>query len=143
MTKADLPPSSRKPFLSDGAADTMTLVPVVVEPVKVIWSTRSSADSRAPTVWSDEGTMLTTPAGMWVSSAISRPRRVAHDGVSGAGLSTTVLPAARAGPSLARLIWCGKFHGVIAPITPTASRAIVRCVLMPIGDARPRSVTHG
>ena len=71
-------------------------------------------------------TMLTTPAGMSVSSAISRPSTVAHHGVSGAGLSTTVLPAASAGPSLARLIWWGTFHGVMAPTTPVASRRTQR-----------------
>ena len=81
--------------------------------------------------------MLTTPAGMSVSSAISRPSTVAHHGVSGAGLSTTVLPAARAGPSLARLIWWGTFHGVMAPTTPVASRRTQRCDGMPRGEASP------
>ncbi len=104
MTKADLPPSSRNTFLTVSAAEAMTLRPVAVDPVKLTWSTRGSVDSNAPMAWSDDGTTLTTPAGMSVSSATSRPRTVAHHGVSGAGLSTTVLPAARAGPSLARLI---------------------------------------
>ena len=75
--------------------------------------------------------MFTTPAGMSVSSAMSRPSTVAHHGVSGAGFSTTVLPAARAGPSLARLIWWGTFHGVMAPTTPVASRRTQRCEGMP------------
>ena len=48
--------------------------------------------------------MLTTPGGMSVCSAMSSPSTAAHHGVSGAGLRTTVLPAASAGPSLARLI---------------------------------------
>jgi hypothetical protein len=86
--------------------------------------------------------MFNTPGGMSVCSRISSPRIAAHQGVSGAGLRTTVLPAASAGPSLARLIWCGKFHGVIAPTTPTASLTTVRCVLMPIGSAIPKSVAH-
>ena len=42
-------------------------------------------------------------------------------------------PAASAGPTLARLIWFGKFHGVIAATTPTASRRTVRRLGMPIG----------
>ena len=124
------------------AAEAMTLRPVAVEPVKLIWSTRGSVESRAPTAWSDDGTMLTTPAGMSVSSAMSRPSTVAHQGVSGAGLSTTVLPAARAGPSLARLIWWGTFHGVMAPTTPVASRRTQRWDGMPSGTASPRSVSH-
>ena len=60
--------------------------------------------------------------GMSVSVATSCPRRVAVHGVSGAGLSTTVLPAANAGPAFARLICIGKFHGVMAATTPAGSR---------------------
>ncbi|MBB6549504.1 hypothetical protein HD593_004299 [Nonomuraea rubra] len=84
-------------------------------------------------------TTFTTPGGTSVSSATSRASAAAHQGVSGAGLSTTVLPAASAGPSLARVIWCGKFHGVIAPTTPTGSRSTRRSLAIPIGAARPRS----
>ncbi len=80
--------------------------------------------------------------GMSVFSAMTRPTSAAHHGVSGAGFSTTVFPAASAGPSLAKLIWCGKFHGVMAPTTPNGSRTTVRLVLMPSGEATPRSVVH-
>jgi len=55
MTKADLPPSSRKTFLTVSAAAAMTLRPVAVEPVKLTWSTRGSVDSMAPRAWSDDG----------------------------------------------------------------------------------------
>ncbi len=137
---ADLPPSSRNTFFSVAAPSAITARPVLVDPVNDTMSTRGSFDSRAPTAWSLEVTTLTTPAGKSVCSVINSPSTAAAHGVSGAGLSTKVLPAASAGPILARLIWCGKFHGVIAPTTPTASRAIVRRVLMPIGDAMPRSV---
>ena len=58
---------------------------------------------------------------MSVFSAISRPRRVAFHGVSGAGFSTQVLPIARTGPSLLRMISIGKFHGTITPTTPMGS----------------------
>ena len=47
--------------------------------------------------------------------------RVAFHGVSGAGLSTTVLPVARAWPSLLSVTSNGKFHGTMAPTTPTGS----------------------
>ena len=67
-------------------------------------SLRRSLASNAPTLWSLEVTMLTTPGGRSVCSAMSSPSTAAHQGVSGAGLSTMVLPAASAGPSLARLI---------------------------------------
>ena len=49
----------------------------------------------------------TTPSGMSVCSAMSRPMNVAEYGVSGAGLSTTVQPATRAGASLAVTWWSG------------------------------------
>ena len=123
---ADLPPSSRNTFFTVSEALAMMRRPVAVDPVKVIMSTRGSVVRTSPTRWSDDATTLTTPAGMSVSSAMSRPSKVADHGVSGAGLSTTVLPAARAGPSLARFRLRGKFHGVMAPTTPTASRRISR-----------------
>ena len=79
---------------------------------------------------------------MSVSSAARRPRIEAHQGVSGAGFNTTVLPAASAGTTFARLIWCGKFHGVMAPTTPIASRRTNRWLRMPYGEAIPRSCSH-
>ena len=84
---------------------------------------------------------VTAQVGVSMQNATGKlsPSTAAHHGVSGAGFNTRVLPAASAGPSLARLIWCGKFHGVIAPTTPTASRAMVRRVGIPIGAASPRS----
>src|ERR1700735_1210340 len=50
---------------------------------------------------------------------MSRPSRVALNGVFGAGLSTTVLPVPSACPSLLIVTSNGKFHGTIAPTTPT------------------------
>ena len=42
-------------------------------------------------------------------------------GVSSAGLSSTVLPAASAGANPQLAIGIGKFHGTITPITPSGS----------------------
>ena len=97
---ADLPPSSRKTLFSVAAPCSMIRLPVAVEPVNEIMSTRGSSVSSSPTRWSDEVTTLTTPGGISVFSAMSRPSRVAFHGVSGAGLSTIVLPVASIGPSL-------------------------------------------
>ncbi len=59
---------------------------------------RSGCSARwAPATWPRPGTMLTTPGGN-PTSAISSAIRSEDSGVSSAGLSTTVLPAARAGP---------------------------------------------
>jgi hypothetical protein len=74
----------------------------------------------APAVSPKPGTMFTTPSGnpaSWSSS----PTRSALSGVCSAGLSTTVQPAARAGPSFQAIIRIGKFHGMICPATPTGS----------------------
>src|SRR5947209_8422302 len=103
-TNADLPPSSRNTFFSVTAASLITARPVAVEPVNETMSTRGSLASNAPTLWSLDVTMLTTPGGTSVCSVMISPRTAAHHGVSGAGLSTMVLPAANAGPSFARLI---------------------------------------
>ena len=64
--------------------------------------------------------MLTTPAGSPASN-ISSPSRNAESGVCSAGLSTTVTPAANAGPSFQAAISNGKFQGMICPTTPTGS----------------------
>ena len=139
---ADLPPSSRKTFFSVGAAAAMIARPVSVDPVKDTMSTRGSVVSRAATSVELGVTTLKTPAGMSVCSATMRASSQATHGVSGAGLRTTVQPAASAGPILARLIWFGTFHGVIAATTPIGSRSTVLLVGMPIGSATPRSVSH-
>jgi hypothetical protein len=46
---------------------------------------------------------------------------MAVSGVSSAGLSTTVLPAASAGPNAQPAIGMGKFHGTMTPTTPSGS----------------------
>ena len=61
------------------------------------WRTRRSPASAVP------GTTLITPGGTPASSA-SSAKRTDENGASSEGLSTMVLPAASAGPSLARLI---------------------------------------
>ena len=48
--------------------------------------------------------------------------RVVASGVNSAGLITTVLPAASAGPSFHTACHSGKFHGVMPKTTPTGSR---------------------
>src|SRR6187549_2379903 len=65
---------------------------------------------------------LTTPGGVPASS-IARRIRAAVSGVADAGLTMLVQPAAIAGPSLRVIIAAGKFHGVIAAVTPTAWRS--------------------
>jgi hypothetical protein len=49
------------------------------------------------------------------------PSRIAVSGVSSAGLRTTVLPAARAGPKPQPAMGIGKFHGTMTETTPSGS----------------------
>ena len=61
---------------------------------------------------------MTTPAGS-PASANSPASARAVSGVSDAGFTTAVHPAASAGPSLRVSIAAGKFHGVTISDTPT------------------------
>ncbi len=141
---ADLPPSSRNSRFNVAAPFSMIRRPTAVEPVNEIRSTFGDSVSSSPTRWSEAVTTLTTPAGMSVFSTISRPRRVALNGVSGAGLRTTVLPVASAWPSLLMVTSKGKFHGTMAPTTPTGSRQTLTVVFVPVRlmTRSPRSVSQ-
>ena len=63
---------------------------------------------------------MNTPSGRPASRA-SPASRSAVSGVTSAGLSTTVLPAASAGANPHPAIGIGKFHGTITPTTPSGS----------------------
>ena len=103
------------------AAPAITLRPTAELPVKLTMSTRGSTVSVRLASTLVGVTTLTTPAGMSVSSSMSRASARAASGVSGEGLSTTVLPAASATPTFMALSVCGKFHGVRMLTTPSGS----------------------
>ena len=88
------------------------------------FATSGCSHSRRPTMLPGPATTLTTPSGSPASSAI-RSNSSAVSGVSSAGLSTTVLPAASAGPSFHAAIVSGKFHGTISATTPSGSRNVI------------------
>ena len=100
--------------------------PTSVEPVNAILATSGCSTRRCPQVRPGPTTTLTTPSGIPASVAISA-KRSAVSGVSSAGLSTTVLPAASAGPSFQAAITSGKFQGTISPTTPSGSRTVKAC----------------
>ncbi len=113
-----LPPSSSPSFLIDGAHCAMSTRPTSVDPVKVRPRTIGFEVISAPISRAEPVTTENTPAGIparWPSSAIAS----ADSGVSPAGLQTKAHPAASAGPALRVIIALGKFHGVIAAMTPT------------------------
>ncbi len=91
-----LPPSSRATFLTVGAAARATLTPLVRPPVKETRSTSGCSARRAPTGSPAPVTRFATPAGR-PASASSRTRCTVDSGVTSLGLTTNVLPAARAG----------------------------------------------
>lgn len=104
------------------AALPMSL-PTSVEPVKLTLWMRRWRTSGAPASIPVPVTMLTTPGGN-PASTISSPSISAVSGVCSAGLSTTVHPAASAGPSFQTAMSRGKFHGTMAATTPTGSRRV-------------------
>jgi hypothetical protein len=121
-TFADLPPSSSVNRFRLPAAARWISRPTSVEPVKETLSRSSCAAIAAPASASPVITFH-TPAGTPASRA-SSARRSAETGASSAGLCTTAFPQASAGASFQEAMTRGKFHGVIAPTTPTGSRSV-------------------
>ncbi len=116
----DLPPSSSDTRVMWSTAARCTRLPTSVDPVNAILLTPGCEASAAPAVGPRPVTTFTTPGGIPASST-SSPKRNALRGVSSAGFSTTVHPAASAGPIFQAAISSGKFQGMIAPTTPTGS----------------------
>ena len=110
-------------FVTVSAAVRSSARPTSVEPVKDSFRTLGSA-SIAPTSGPGfvVGSTLTTPSGTPASARMAAIAR-ADSGVSLAGFSTTVQPAASAGPIFLVAMAAGKFHGVTSTLTPTGWRS--------------------
>ena len=121
---ADLPPSSSVTRLMESAASAPIRRPTSVDPVNATFATSGCWTSRSPTVRPAPTTTLNTPSGMPATSAM-RSSSSAVIGVNAAGFSTTVLPAASAGPNFHDVIAMGKFHGTISATTPSGSRNVM------------------
>ncbi|CAM5703273.1 hypothetical protein SGRIM128S_03479 [Streptomyces griseomycini] len=106
MTLADLPPSSRATRFTMPEAIAPMRRPTAVEPVKETRSTSGCSARAWPATGPRPVTRLNTPAGTPASCTASAKSR-AVSGVSSAGLTTTVQPAARAGATLATIWWSG------------------------------------
>ena len=119
----DLPPSSSDTRLMSSAASFMIVVPTSVEPVKPIFRTSGWVASAWPASAPLPGNTCSTPSGRPASCA-SWPSISAVNGVSDAGLRTTELPAASAGAIFQQAMRNGKFHGVIAAMTPIGCRSV-------------------
>ena len=128
-----LPPSSIELFSTRSAAWRRSARPTEVDPVNETFRTRGSSSIVLTTRWgSVVGTTLTTPSGA-PARAIRRATASAVSGVSAAGLSTTVQPAASAGAILRVAIAAGKFHGVTSAATPTG-RLVTTVRVPPAGE---------
>ena len=110
--------------LIDCAASSPILRPTAVEPVNAIFATSGCSTSRSPTIRPGPATTFSTPSGRPASTAIFSSSR-AVSGVSSAGLSTIVFPAASAGATFHDAIGSGKFQGTIIPMTPIGSRKVM------------------
>ena len=121
--KGALPPSSIEHFFTVAAACCNNRRPTRVEPVKDNALTLSLAQSTWETISGSPVMTLNTPAGKPARSASSAKAR-AENGVSPAGLTSTVQPTASAAAALRVIIAQGKFHGVIKAATPIGSRTL-------------------
>jgi hypothetical protein len=100
-----------------------TLRPTATDPVNDTARTSGEATTAAPAAGPRPITTLTTPGGS-PAAVRQRAKCIALSGASSEGLSTTVLPAARAGAAFQAGIATGKFHGVISPTTPSGRRSV-------------------
>ena len=107
--------------------------PTSVDPVNDSLRTRGSSIIAAQT-GPDVLVVITFTAPAGTPASVSRSASAsAVSGVSAAGLSTTVQPAARAGPIFRVAMAAGKFHGVISSDTPIGW-CMVRIRLAPDGE---------
>ena len=118
-TTGPLPPISMTTALP--AAADATERPVGVEPMKATPRVPGLRAISSPTSGPGPVTRLTTPGGR-SASAMHSASATAQTAVVGAGVQTTVLPAAIAGASSSAGIVYGQFQGVMIPIAPRARR---------------------
>src|SRR6185437_1125432 len=116
--KGAFPPSSSDNFLIEPAHCAIKILPTSVEPVNESFRTARFEVSSAPISFSGPVTTLRTPFGT-PARAPNSASASAEKGVCAAGLTTTVHPAANAGPIFRVIIASGKFQGVIQATTPT------------------------
>jgi len=95
--------------------------PVRLSPVNEISGTSGCFTSASPASSPSPCTRLNTPVGSPASAKIPA-QSDADRGVNSAGLRTTVLPVASAGPSFHDSSMNGVFHGVMRPATPMGLR---------------------
>ena len=108
--------------------------PTSTLPVNVTMAMRLSKTSMSPIAPPGPVITFSAPAGNPHSSKMPA-MRTAEIGVVEAGLWTTLLPPASAGPILCIARFSGKLNGVMAAITPSGSRTVMAQWPLPAGDA--------
>ena len=98
--------------------------PTSVDPVKEITRTLELLSIGSPTSRPPPVTTFHTPFGNPASSNASASM-ITDNGVSDAGLMTTVLPQMRAAMPFHAGMAIGKFHGVMRPATPRGMRTAI------------------
>ena len=93
--------------------------------MKLSTSTSGEVTSACATAWPLSLTRFTTPGGRPGTSCSAAMTAAVINAVCGAGLMTTVQPAASAGVSARISNTTGAFHGMIRPATPAGSFSIV------------------
>src|SRR6185437_6121501 len=116
-TAAPLPPNSSFTGTKLRPQDSATKRPTSGEPVNVMRLIPACFARAAPAPAPNPVTILITPAGIPASSA-SLQKYSVERGVSSAGFTTTVFPAASAGAIPQHSKRNGKFHGTMNPHTP-------------------------
>ena len=129
-TQAPLPPSSSSVRFIVRAAFSAMVTPTWVEPVKLTQSTSSASTSAAEAAGPLPLTRLTTPGGKPTSLRMRTSSTMAR-GSCGAGLTTTVLPAASAGATLPAMLTMGKLYEVMQATTPTGWRLTMPPMIPP------------
>ena len=115
-----LPPSSIDVRLTVSAPWRNSVRPTGVEPVNDSARTRVSSQSACDTRGPLPVITLNSPPSSPACSA-SAASASAQNGVSLAGRTSTLQPAARAAAALRVIMASGKFQGVMMPATPTGS----------------------
>src|SRR5215469_15201575 len=137
----DLPPHSSDTRLRlDWPAYCRIARPVAVEPVKAMQSTSMCSASALPAVCPSPGTTLNTPGGMPASTA-SSAALIAVSGDFSDGLSTSEFPVANTGANFHAAMMSGKFHGTMAPTTPSGSRVTSASASAPVGATSPYTLS--
>jgi hypothetical protein len=101
----------------------MMWLPVALSPTRAMALIAGCSVSALPATSPKPFTVFQTPAGMPASWLISA-RIIAVNGLSSAGLCTTVQPAASAGAIFQVASMKGVFQGVITPTGPIGERIV-------------------